>query len=383
MLNGILSETMSRRILFLATVDSHIFYFHLPFMELLRSLGYEVEVAAGEAGFRERIEREGFRVHPIPFSRRPLSFSNFLSFWRLLGLLRERRYLLVHTHTPVASFLGRIAAKIARVPLVLYTAHGLHFFRGASWKAWLFWYTAEKIASFFTDALIVLNEEDFEYGKRLGFTPGESLFLVPGVGVDLQRFRNVDASPRGELGIGDDEVVVACVAEFIPRKNHSFLLAAWREVAKRFGQAHLLLVGDGELLEKTRIWAERESLPRVHFLGRREDVPAVLSASDIVVLVSKHEGLPRALLEGMAAGKPLVATDVRGNRDLVEDGVNGFLVPLGDVGALAFALGQLIESKELREKMGRESLRKVEAYSLERVLQEMEGIYRKFLERYA
>ena len=203
------------------------------------------------------------------------------------------------------------------------------------------------------------------------------------MGVELERFRNVNSSLRGELGIGDDEVVVTCVAEFTPTKNHSFLLAAWKEVAKRFGHAHLLFVGDGELLEKTRVWAERESLPRVHFLGRREDVPAVLSASDIVVLVSKREGLPRALLEGMAAGKPLVATDVRGNRDLVEDGVNGFLVPLGDVRALAFALEQLIGSKELREKMGRESLRKVEAYSLERVLQEMEEIYRKFLERYA
>ncbi|WP_427365253.1 glycosyltransferase family 4 protein [Candidatus Caldatribacterium saccharofermentans] len=374
---------MNHRILFLATVDSHIFYFHLPFMKLLRSLGYEVEVAAGEAGFRERIEREGFQVHPIPFSRRPLSFSNFLSFWRLFRLLRERCYVLVHTHTPVASFLGRIAAKIARVPLVLYTAHGFHFFRGASWKAWLFWYTAEKIASFFTDALIVLNEEDFEHGKRLGFIPGENLFLVPGVGVELERFRNVNSSLREELGIGDDEVVVTCVAEFTPTKNHSFLLAAWREVAKRFEHAHLLFVGDGELLEKTRVWAERESLPRVHFLGKREDVPAVLSASDIVVLVSKREGLPRALLEGMAAGKPLVATDVRGNRDLVEDGVNGFLVPLGDVGALVEALGRLIGSKGLRERMGEESRRKVEAYSLERVLQEMERIYRRFLERYA
>lgn len=374
---------MNHRILFLATVDSHIFYFHLPFMKLLRSLGYEVEVAAGETGFRERIEREGFRVHPIPFSRRPLSFANFLSFWRLFRLFRERRYLLVHTHTPVASFLGRIAAKIARVPLVLYTAHGFHFFRGASWKAWLFWYTAEKIAALFTDALIVLNEEDFEHGKRLGFIPGENLFLVPGVGVELERFRNVNSSLREELGIGDGEVVVTCVAEFTPTKNHSFLLAAWKEVAKRFGHAHLLFVGDGELLERTKAWVERESLPRVHFLGRREDVPAVLSASDIVVLVSKREGLPRALLEAMAAGKPLVATDVRGNRDLVEDGVNGFLVPLGDVGALAFALGRLIGSKELRERMGEESRRKVEAYSLERVLQEMERIYRRFLEKYA
>ena len=371
----------SRRILFLTTVDVTIASFLLPFMKVLRSLGYTVEAAARETGFRETIEKGGFLFHNLPFSRRPLSFSNFLSFWRLLGLLRERRYILLHTHTPVASFLGRIAAKIARVPLVLYTAHGFHFFRGASWKAWLFWYTAEKIASLFTDALIVLNEEDFEYGKRLGFTPGETLFLVPGVGVDLQRFRNVDASLRRELGIKDDEVVVTCVAEFTPTKNHSFLLAAWREVAKRFGQAHLLLVGDGELWEETKRWVAQASLPRIHFLGRRGDVPAVLSTSDIVVLVSKHEGLPRALLEGMAAGKPLVATDVRGNRDLVEDGVNGFLVPLGDVGALSEALEQLIGSKKLREKMGEESYKKAEAYSLEQILKEMEGIYRKFLER--
>ena len=203
------------------------------------------------------------------------------------------------------------------------------------------------------------------------------------MGVELERFRNVNPSLREELGIGDDEVVVTCVAEFTPTKNHSFLLAAWREVAKRFEHAHLLFVGDGELLEKTKAWVKRESLPRVYFLGKREDVPAVLSASDIVVLVSKREGLPRALLEGMAAGKPLVATDVRGNRDLVEDGVNGFLVPLGDVGALVEALGRLIGSKELRERMGEESRRKVEAYSLERVLQEMERIYRRFLEKYA
>ncbi|MGC8778914.1 MAG: glycosyltransferase family 4 protein [Candidatus Caldatribacteriaceae bacterium] len=368
-----------KRILFLATVDTHIFTFHLPFMRIFESLGYTVEVAARDTGFRERIEKAGFLFHDIPFSRRPLSFSNVLAFLKLIQLFRKKQYILIHTHTPVASFLGRIAGKIARVPRVLYTAHGFHFYRGASWKAWLFWYTAEKIASLFTDALIVLNEEDFEHGQRLGFVPGENLFLVHGVGVDLERFQGVPSKVREELGIGKDEVVATCVAEFTPRKNHAFLLSAWKEVTKRYRNAHLLLVGDGELLGRVKEEAEKASLPRVYFLGWRKDIPEILSASDIVVLVSRHEGLPRALLEGMASGKPLIATDVRGNRDLVEDGVNGFLATPGDVQALVEALGELIASQDLREKMGKESRKKAETYSLHKVLKEMEAIYRRFL----
>lgn len=370
-----------KRILFLATVDSHIFYFHLPFMRLLRSSGYAVEVAGRDTGFRKDIEKEGFSFHNIPFSRRPLSFSNILAFCKLLRLFRGHRYVLVHTHTPVASFLGRLVGKLTHTP-VLYTAHGFHFYQGAPWKSWLLWYSLEKIAAPLTRALIVMNAEDFEHGKRLGFVPGESLFLVHGVGVDIGGFHNVVSRFRSEIGVSDDAVLVTCVAEFTPTKNHVFLLSAWEKVATEHTNAHLILVGDGELLEKTRSLVQERSLPRVHFLGRRSDIPEILAATDIVALVSKREGLPRALLEGMAAGKPLVATNIRGNRDLVEDGINGFLVPPHDVEALAEALEKLIASSELREKMGRESRRKVEAYSLEKVLEEMREIYRRFLMEY-
>lgn len=347
-------------------------------MRLLASLGYSVEVAARDTGFRGEIEKEGFPFHDIPFSRRPFSFSNVLAFFRLLRLLRKKRYVLVHTHTPVASFLGRIAGKITKTP-VLYTAHGFHFHRGAPWKNWLLWYTLEKIAAPMTKGLIVMNQEDFEHGKRLGFVPGENLFLVHGVGVDLERFREVPSKIREELGIGEEEVIVTCVAEFTPTKNHAFLLAAWEEVTKENPTAHLVLVGDGELLGRMQALVEERRIPRVHFLGRRKDIPEILSASDIVVLTSQREGLPRALLEGMASGKPLIATDVRGNRDLVENGVNGFLVPLGEKNVLVGALEKLINSRDLREKMGKESRRKVEEYALARVLEEMEGIYRRFL----
>lgn len=374
-----MTEMLVKPILFLATVDTHIFSFHIPFMKLLQSMGYTVEVAAHDTGFRKEIESEGFPFHDIPFSRRPLSFANVLAFCRLLSLFRKRRYVLVHTHTPVASFLGRLAGWMTHTP-VLYTAHGFHFYRGAPWKNWLLWYTLEKIAAPMTRALVVMNEEDLAHGQRLGFVPGETLFFVHGVGVDIGRFQNVSSTFRRELGVDDDAGIVTCVAEFTTTKNHAFLLSAWERIAGKYPNAHLVLVGDGELLEETRDLVRERSLPRVHFLGRRRDIPEILAATDIVVLVSKREGLPRAVLEGMAAGKPLVATDVRGNRDLVEDGINGFLVPLGDVETLAESLIKLLGSPELRAQMGKKSREKVEAYSLEKVLEEMKAIYQKCLE---
>ncbi|MCX7950143.1 MAG: glycosyltransferase family 4 protein, partial [Treponemataceae bacterium] len=261
----------------------------------------------------------------------------------------------------------------------LYTAHGFHFYQGAPWKNWLLWYPLEKIAAPMTRALLVMNAEDFDYGKRLGFIPGETLFFVHGVGVDTGRFQNVSSCFRSELGVDENDVIITSIAEFTPTKNHVFLLSSWEKVVRVCNNAHLVLVGDGELLEKTKTLVQERSIPRVHFLGRRRDIPEILADTDIVVLVSQREGLPRALLEGMAAGKPLVATDVRGNRDLVENGVNGFLIPLGDVDTLAQVLLQLIDSPKLRKKMGQASQEKVKNYSLECVLQEMGEIYRRFL----
>lgn len=371
---------ISKSILFLATVDSHIFYFHLPFMKLLRMKGYKVEVAAAPVcGFKEKIEREGFVFHPIPFSRNPLHPQNVVAFFQLYRLMKKNKYQLVHTHTPVASFLGRFAAKLAGVPSVLYTAHGFHFFDGAPRKNWILYYTAERLAARFTDALLVMNQEDFENGKKLGFIPEESLFLVHGVGVDIEKYSQVqkDDAIRDELGISRDEIIVTCIAEFIKRKNHDFLLNAWIKLLENNISLHLILVGDGILFENFK----SQNLKNVHFLGRRSDVPSILNSSDIVTLTSIHEGLPRCIMEAMAAGKPVVATDIRGNRDLVEDGVNGYLVKLGDVEGLANSIIKLAEDDDLRKEMGKKSQEMIEAYSLENVLEEIAEIYDRFLEQ--
>ncbi|MBC7324291.1 MAG: glycosyltransferase, partial [Moorella sp. (in: Bacteria)] len=143
---------------------------------------------------------------------------------------------------------------------------------------------------------------------------------------------------------------------------------------------HLLLVGTGELKNYLEEKVKREHIPLVHFLGFRRDVPEILRESDIVTLTSKHEGLPRCVMEAMAAGKPVVATNVRGNRDLVEDGRTGFLVELGDVPGLVVALERLARNPELRASMGAAGREKIRDYSLDRVLTEMAAIYGRYLE---
>jgi len=371
------------KVLFLATVDSHLYYFHLPFMKLLRLKGYKVEVAASPIYvFKERIEREGFTFHPISFSRNPLHPTNTIAFFQLFRLLKKNKYQLVHTHTPVASFLGRVAAKLAGVSAVLYTAHGFHFFDGAPRKNWMLYYTAEKIVAKWTDALLVMNQEDFENGKKLGFIPGESLFFVHGVGVDIKRYSQAQGGKdiRAELGIHNDAVVITCVAEFNENKNHDFLMKAWTEINKQRLNVKLLLVGEGELSEFIKGEVKKKSLTDVFFVGKREDIPQILNGSDIGLLVSKREGLPRCIMEAMTAGKPVVATDIRGNRDLVKDGVNGFLVKLGDVQGLVDSILKLANDKNLRDQMGKKGRELIEDYSLENVLEEMAEIYDKFLE---
>lgn len=378
-----LGNSLRRKVFFVASVYGHLAAFHIPFMKLLESKGYEVHAAASSAdGRMDEVEAVGVTCWDIPFARSPYSPRNVLAFTRLRNLLRNQHYDLIHVHTPVAAFLGRYLAKETHQGPVLYTAHGFHFYQGAPLRNWLIYYRAERIAAKWTDGLLVMNSEDYETAKRLGFKPGQNLFYVHGVGVNLEEFRTrtaVGTSIRAELGIRPDDVIITCVAEFNNNKNHGFLLDGWSRLTHHLGNCHLLLVGSGGEMEPLKEKVKCEKIPRVHFLGYRTDVPRIMSESDIVTLVSKREGLPRSVMEGMAAGKPIVASNVRGNRDLVENGRTGFLVELGDVPGLAAAFEKLILDRELRDRMGSAGRVRIQAYDLDNVLAEMSSIYERYL----
>ncbi|MBT9132866.1 MAG: putative glycosyltransferase EpsD [Firmicutes bacterium] len=375
----------SCKVLFVASVYTHLAAFHIPFMKLLQDKGCQIHAAASSSeGRKEDVEAAGVTCWDIPFARSPYSSANLRAFCRLRTLLKEHHFALIHVHTPVAAFMGRFLAKATNQGAVLYTAHGFHFYEGAPKRDWLIYHTAERIAARWTDGLIVMNGEDCENAQWLGFKARENLFYVHGVGVELDHYSVptllLDGSNvRTALGIGSAAVVVTCVAELNENKNHDFLLDAWREVARRCGHGHLLLVGTGEKAGALRKKVEQEGILRVHFLGYRRDVPQILWETDIAVLVSKREGLPKCIMEAMAAGKPVVASNVRGNRDLVEDGRTGLLVELTDVPGLATALEKLISDSQLRNTLGATGREKVQDYALEKVLVEMTGIYDCYL----
>lgn len=369
--------------LFVASVYTHLAAFHIPFVKMLQEWGYEVHAAASSAeGHKEKVEEAGVVCWEIPFARSPYSPANIAACRQLKALLRENHFDLIHVHTPVAAFLGRYLAKKTGQGPVIYTAHGFHFYKGAPLQNWIVYYTAERLAARWTDALVVMNQEDYDNALRMGFRPGENLFFVHGVGVDLEAYSAGslhEGSVRKELGIPDSNFVVTCIAEMNANKNHIFLLEAWKRIALRYPESHLVLVGTGKLRAQVEEIVRRQRLPHVHFLGYRRDVPNILNESDVFVLVSKREGLPKSVMEAMAAGKPVVASDVRGNRDLVEHGRTGFLVRLGDVDGLAAALEKLILDPDLRAVMGTAGKEKIRDYSLENVVQEMAAIYDYYL----
>lgn len=372
------------KILFIATVENHLLSFHIPFMKYLLNKGYEVHVAIKLGERKWELKKRRIICHNIDFARSTNILAALISLIQLIKLMRKNKFSLIHVHTPMAAFLGRLSTKLTHTEPVLYTVHGFHFYKGAPWYYWTFIYPAEYIAAKWTDGLIVMNQEDYMNAQKMGFIPKKNLFFVHGVGIDLKNIINTSFSNgeiKKELDIKEKDIIISCIAEFTPNKNQIFLLEAWEKLAQEFNNIYLLFIGKGEYLNNLKEYVEHNLLSRVYFLGYRNDVPKILLKSDIVALVSKREGLPRSIMEAMALGKPVIVSNVRGNRDLVEQEKNGFLVELGDIDGLVSSMKKLIIDDKLRANMGKVSLEKIKNYSLEKILVSMSSIYDYFLEK--
>lgn len=370
---------MKRKVLFVATVlRAHVLVFHLPYMRWFQEQGYEVHLCCGnDTG--EMVETVPYcdRFIELPFERSPFSMKNAEVYRRLRPLVDEGGYDLVHCNTPVGGMLGRLAAREARKrgTKVVYTAHGFHFFTGAPLKNWLLFYPAERLLSRYTDLLITMNQEDFLRAQRFH---AQKVALVNGVGVDLTRFDEpVDRrAVREELGLSEETPVMICVGEHSVRKNHAVVLRA----AAPLEGAHVLFCGVGEKQGELEALArELNMASRVHFLGFRKDIPALLKVSDVFVFPSLHEGLPVSQMEAMAAGLPCVVSDVRGNADLIRPGEGGYLRRPFDVEGFSEDIARLLAQPELRRQMGERNRQEMRRYSLDTVREQMAALYREQL----
>lgn len=376
-------------VLFIASVYSHLKAFHVPYMKLLSSWGYDVFAVAAKgraSDAKADIELLGFQCIDIPFERTPFSKSTLLAYRELRSLLAANNDIkLIHVHTPTAAFITRKAASVASNTIVLYTAHGFHFYKGSSLKNWLTYYWAEKYAARLTDGLITINEEDYEVAKHFQLRAGGQVYYVPGVGVDLSMYypgcEEERRQVRASLGANPEDVVFVYVAELNHNKNQRQFLQAFHDAfSSGDTSVKAWIVGDGSMRDEMETFALRLGIDsKVSFLGRRKDVPAILRGADAGVLLSFREGLPRCLMEMCATGLPVIATDIRGNRDIVRNEVNGILVETGNVKATASALRQLAMEPDTRESMGAQGRERVRMFSLDEVLPQMKDIYREWL----
>ena len=367
-----------KKVLFTATVDSHILAFHLPFLKWFKENGYEVHVATNGDAEIPYCDKK-IKIH---FERSPFKLNNIKAIFELRKVLLKEKYDIIHTHTPMGSVVTRLAAKRARKhgTRVIYTAHGFHFFKGAPLLNWTLFYPVEKYLSKYTDTLILINKEDYNLAKKK-FKKCRDIQYVPGVGIDEDKF-NIKLTKkdkhelRESLGLKDTDFVMIYPAELSNRKRQIWLINTVSTLLKEDENIHLLLPGKDSLNGKCQQLVKQLKLEKqVHFLGFREDIPELLQISDLSVSSSRQEGLPVNIMEAMYVGLPIVASDCRGNRDLVKNGENGYIVSLDDSDMFVDRIKLIYKDKILKNKLKKSNKKEINNYMLKDVLNKMKKIY--------
>lgn len=326
------------KILYVATVRSHIGQFHMPVIRALKEQGHTVHAAfkdnsAEKPGLDLSILDKTFEV---PFERSPYSRKNIRAYHVLKRIINREKYDIIHCHTPMGSVVTRLAAKDARKngTSVFYTAHGFHFYKGAPKKNWLLYFPVEKLLSKETDCLITINQEDFDLARRHCFKAGK-IVKVNGVGVDLSKFHvateKEKQQARKELGLKPEQFVMLCAADLSYRKNQPMIFRAMSLIKNECPNMMMLMPGQPILKDEYELLCSELGVSEmVRLMGYRRDIDKLLIACDCVISSSRQEGLPMNLIEAAASGRYIIATDVRGNADVVKQSGYGALVKLND-----------------------------------------------------
>lgn len=384
-----------KKVLVVATVISFIEWFNQENIEFLRDqMGCEVHIAVNTSYFQDtdelrtkrylgKIRDEGIIVHNIPFVRSPFSRGQSTAYRELKRLIKAEHFDLIHCHTPNASALTRLAARKTRKDgtVVMYSCHGFHFHQNAPLVNWVLYYPIERVLSRFCDYLVTINREDFHRAESFHC---KNVRYIPGVGVDTNRFKNAAIERnayRRSSGIPEDALLVLSVGELIPRKDHETILHAVAKLSSTYPRLCFAIAGKGPLHDHLREVAEKAGIAdKLFLLGFRTDIPELYHAADIAALPSRIEGLGLSGIEALSAGVPLIASDIQGIRDYVQNGVNGFLCRCGDLKAFTEAIEKLVCSPELRKQMQMAAMESVAVFDKVNALKVMQNIYRETLE---
>ena len=329
---------------------------------------------ADKEHFAKVCEHYGIKMLHIDFDRNPLGISNFQARKQLLELMKKEHYDIVHCNTPTGGVVGRICAAEAKIPKVLYMAHGFHFYKGAPLKNWLFYYPVERFLAHFSDRIITINQEDYQAAQKFHYKKGGHAEYVPGVGIDSNRFEKneeIRKEIRDSLGIKAEETVLLSVGEVNENKNHKVVIEALAKLGRK--DIRYVICGVGPLMQSNRELAEKLGVgDQVIFAGYRTDVPKFYQAADLFVIASFREGLPVAPMEAMSAGIPCIASKIRGNVDLFSE--SNLLFYPSDSDSLCAALRKTDSKALMSEEVARNN-ETLKRYSMEEAVAAMKRIY--------
>jgi glycosyltransferase involved in cell wall biosynthesis len=315
-------------------------------------------------------------------------WKDFSAFWQIYRFLKKNRYDVVHTHTAKGGFIGRISARMANVPIVIHTLHGTTFGDFLPYYRKKLYVSLEKMAALSTDKFISVGRDvkSIYLNEGIG-DPGKHTVIYSGI--DIDRFHEAGRMPeerraelRNELGLEPSDTVIVNISRLEPRKGLKFFLESASKIVKHYPHTKFLVVGEGSYrAELKRRSAELNLSSNLKFTGPRRDIENVIGISDISVLTSLWEGLPRVLIQSALVGKPIVTFEVEGAREVVENGVNGFVVPSKDVDTLTERIEFLLEEPKRARKMGLQGREIVgDAWRVEKMVDRIDEVYSELIE---
>lgn len=371
-----------KKLLFVSNISNNVGSFVVASIAAAKKCGFEFYYAANwDGATKEQIAEDekkyGIKIVHIDLDRSPYSTKNIKAYKQLVDLINKEKIDYIHCNTPVGGVLGRLAGEKCKVKKIVYEAHGFHFYEGAPKKNWMIYYPVEKWLAKKTDAIITINNEDFERAKTFKLKNNGQVYYVPGVGMDLSQYNVPDTVrelKRNELNLKDTDFALISMGDLIDRKNYKIAI----EVVAKLNNPHVHYFICGKGPEEVNLKKLAENLgvdKQVHFLGFRNDIKELLKASDTFLFTSKQEGLARSLMEAMASKIPCVVSKIRGNTELIVNNENGFLC--SGLDDYVNAIIKIMQSPDLAYKFKEKSSKHLNNFSIEKVIDCLFDVYSK------
>lgn len=371
-------EYTKKKICHISSTDITVRYLLMPQLKFLVSQGFAVHAVCSPGTLEKEIEREGIRLQYIAISRKLFTpFADMVSLIKLYRYFKKEKFDIVHTHAPKPALLGQLAAKLAGVPIIINTVHGLYFTEDSSWLRSFIFILIEKISAACSTLIFSQNKEDIETMVAKRITPRRKIQYL-GNGIDMVRFNlagynpEIIAEKKRELGLPENTLIIGTVGRLVKEKGYFDMFSALQTVIKKYPHVLFIAVGPEDHEKHDRfspaVIAEYALEKHMVFLGERKDVEALYPLMDLFVFASHREGFPRSVIEAMAMERPIVVTDIRGCREEIDQQKNGLMVPVRNPEKLAEAIIWLLENPQKAREFAAQAGIKARAEFDERIV---------------